>query len=330
MDVDELLESVDIVEFISQYVDLTEQGDEWWGISPFTFPPERTPSFSVRKESNRFYDFSSGIGGTAITFIKYLRKCNTHEAIEIVSKFAGITDTGEISPKKKMSTTLVCKKFQKPRKTTKQSKGVVLRDDCMEQYERRLDKMQVWIDEGISIETLDKWQVRYDSFSNRLVYPIRNLEGKVVNVGGRTVSPDWKERGLRKYTYFYNWGSLDVVFGLYENMKEILRRREVILFEGCKSVLLASSWGIGNAGCLLTSHLNPNQMKILAKLGCRVVFALDKEIRIREDHNIQKLRNYVEVEYLWDKDDLLDEKDAPVDKGFEVFMKLYEGRMRYR
>ena len=71
-------------------------------------------------------------------------------------------------------------------------------------------------------------------------------------------------------------------------------------------------------------------MKILARLGCRVVFALDKEVRVREDHNIQKLKDYVEVEYLWDGADLLDEKDAPVDKGKEVFQKLYEERLRYK
>ena len=61
-----------------------------------------------------------------------------------------------------------------------------------------------------------------------------------------------------------------------------------------------------------------------------MVFALDKDVRIKNDHNIQKLKNYVQVEYIYDYEDLLNEKDAPVDKGVEVFMKLYEGRLRYR
>ena len=113
-------------------------------------------------------------------------------------------------------------------------------------------------------------------------------------------------------------------------MEYILDKKEVIIFEGCKSVLLADSWGIHNTGALLTSHLNPNQMKILARLGIRVVFALDKEVRVRDDHNIGKLKRYTAVEYLWDREDLLDEKDAPVDKGLEVFEKLYEQRLRYR
>ena len=76
--------------------------------------------------------------------------------------------------------------------------------------------------------------------------------------------------------------------------------------------------------------MNPNQMKILAKLGCRVVFALDKDVRVRDDHNINKLKQYVNVEYIWDREDLLDEKDSPVDKGRETFQKLYEQRLRLR
>lgn len=200
----------------------------------------------------------------------------------------------------------------------------------MEKYEKRRDKMSVWEAEGISQESMDKFQVFYDSFSDRLVYPIRNIDGKIVNIGGRTLDPLWKEKKLRKYTYFAGWGEMNVIYGLYENLEEIKRKREVIIFEGCKSVLMADTWGIHNGAALLTSHLNPQQMKLLAKLGVRVVFALDKEVRIRDDHNIEKLKQYTNVEYLWDRQDLLDEKDSPVDKGLEVFKQLYEQRLRYR
>ena len=96
------------------------------------------------------------------------------------------------------------------------------------------------------------------------------------------------------------------------------------------SVLKAASGGIENTGAILTSHLNPEQMKILAKLGFNVVFALDKDVNIREDHNIAILKNYVNVTYIYDAADWLDEKDAPVDKGEEIFRELYERRFRYR
>ena len=119
---------------------------------------------------------------------------------------------------------------------------------------------------------------------------------------------------------------MDVVYGLYENLEFIKSLDRIIIFEGCKSVLIADTFGIHNTGALLTSHLSPYQMKILASLGCKVTFALDKEIDVRQDKNIQKLKQYVNVDYLWDRNVLLDDKDSPVDKGKEVFERLYECR----
>lgn len=232
--------------------------------------------------------------------------------------------------RKKLATVEVAKRFMPPKKVQKQSKSTVLPDDYMERYEKRPDKLAVWEREGISKGSLDKFGVYYDSFSDRLVYPIRNPDGKIVNVGGRTLDPAWKEKGLRKYTYFMAWGELKTIYGLAENMEGIREKGEIILFEGCKSVLLADTYGVQNTGAILTSHLNPNQMKLLVSLGCRVVFALDKDVCIRDDHNIKRLKQFVNVEYIWDKEDLLGDKDSPVDRGQDTWKKLYDGRLSWR
>lgn len=322
MELEELIRSIDIVEFISQYIELTQKGEEWWGLS--CFKEEKTPSFSVRKNPPLFYDYSSGIGGNVYSFIKAYHNCSSREAVEIIKKYAGYD--GEVNTRReKLSATIVCKQFMKPRNTKPPPSPTILPDDYMDRFEIRDDKLDVWRNEGISDSSLRKFQVMYDSFSNRLVYPIRNLQGKIVNVGGRTLDSDWKEKKLRKYSYFQGWGGgMDVVYGLYENLEFIKSLDRIIIFEGCKSVLIADTFGIHNTGALLTSHLSPYQMKILASLGCRVTFALDKEIDIRQDKNIQKLKQYVNVDYLCDKDNLLGEKDSPVDKGKEVFKRLYE------
>ena len=232
--------------------------------------------------------------------------------------------------RKKLATVEVAKRFMPPKKVQKQSKSTVLPDDYMERYEKRPDKLAVWEREGISKGSLDKFDVYYDSFSDSLVYPIRNPDGKIVNVGGRTLDPTWKEKGLRKYTYFMAWGELKTIYGLAENMEGIREKGEIILFEGCKSVLLADTYGVHNTGAILTSHLNPNQMKLLVSLGCRVVFALDKDVCIRDDHNIKRLKQFVNVEYIWDKEDLLGDKDSPVDRGQDTWKKLYDGRLSWR
>ena len=327
MELRDLIESINIVEFISQFVELEQKDDEWWGLS--CFKDEKTPSFSVRETPPCFFDYSSGIGGNVFTFVRYYYHCGAAEAVEILKKYAGVD--GELAaPREKMAATLICKRFQKPKAPQKASSATTLPDDYMTRYEKRDDKLAIWEQEGISRASLDKFQVFYDSFSDRLVYPIRNVSGKIVNVGGRTLDTLWKEKKQRKYCYFYSWGTLDTIYGVAENMDYIRKSGEIILFEGCKSVLIADTWGVHNCGAILTSHLNPNQMKILAKLGCRVVFALDKDVIIRDDHNINKLKQYVNVEYLWDREDLLEEKDSPVDKGQEIFQKLYEQRLKLR
>ncbi len=327
MEVSELIESIDILEYISQYADFTEKNGEFWCLSPLK--NENTPSFSVRRETNSFYDFSSGIGGNVLTFVRYYNKCSVKEAIEKLKEYAGYN--GNIAVKKSLCAAGVAKRFAPPRSVSKSgSKGTILPEDYMDRYEKRDDKLAVWEREGISRASLDKFQVYYDSFSNCLVYPIRNADGKIVNIGGRTLNPDWKAKGLRKYTYFFSWGELKTIYGLAENKQEIFKKKEIILFEGCKSVLLADTYGVHNAAALLTSHLNPHQMKLLVSLGCRVVFALDKDVNIREDHNIRKLKQFVNVSYLYDYEDLLGEKDSPVDRGMEVFEKLYERRLTWR
>lgn len=329
MDIKELLKSVDIVEFLSNYVELTEKNGEWWGISPFTVPPEKTPSFSVRRENNSFFDFSSGVGGNAITFLKHYYHISGREAVEKLMEYAGVDGKLDAGPEK-MAATLVCRQFMPHKTAEKQSKASVLPEDVMLRYEKDAEKLKEWEKEGISRQTLDKYQVFYDRFSNRLVYPIRNGDGKIVNIGGRTLDPDWKAKNLRKYTYINSWnGGMNVVYGLSENREAILQAKEVIVFEGAKSVMLADTWGIRNTAALLTSHLSPSQMKLLASLLCRVVFALDKEIDPTQDHNIQKLRRYVTVEFIRDTDNLLFAKEAPVDEGKEVFEELYGKRVGF-
>mgnify|MGYP002765743663 CR=1 FL=1 len=324
MELNELIESIDIVEYVSQFVELEEKNGEYWGLSPFR--DENTPSFSVRRESGRFYDFSSGIGGNVFTFVKHYNHCSAKEAVEILKKYAGC-DGESVVPRKKLAATIACKKFKSVQQHKKSSVITVYPDNCMEKYEKKDEKLAAWETEGISRASLDKFQVYYDSFSNRLVYPIRNINGQIVNIGGRTLDPDFKAKKLRKYTYFSGWnGNMNVIPGLFENLNEILKAKEVIIFEGIKSVMLADTYGIKTTGCILTSHLNPEQVKILAKLGCDVVFALDKDVEIINDHNINRLKRYVKVYYIKDCFNLTEEKDSPIDKGYDIFKQLYDKR----
>lgn len=329
MEVSEIVDSVDILEYISQFCELTEQQDgEYWGLSPLK--DENTPSFSVNPDIQRFYDFSSGKGGNVLDFICAYYDCEFRKGLEILKKYANISDEGEEHAVTRLLASSVARKFKTRKKQKKESKSIVLANDYMERFDIDETKLAVWEEEGIGTEALGKFQVRYDPFSNRLVFPIRNLNGEIVNVCGRTLDPNFKEKKLRKYTYFKPLGILDTIYGLSDNLDAIKRQKEIILFEGAKSVMLAETWGIHNTGAILTSHLNPYQFQILIKLGVRIVFALDAEIDIRDDVNIMKLRPYAPVEWVCNRHGLLEDKDAPVDKGYDVFQRLYEERWRLR
>ena len=326
MTLSELIDSVDILDYISQFTEFEEKGGEYWALSPLK--EEATPSFSVNTEMNKFYDFSTGKGGNVLSFIKLYYQCGDYQAANILRKYVG--ESGAAVRTKKMEASKVAKRFSNHKRQVKSSKSTVLPDDYMARYRADAGKLAIWRNEGISDASMRRFQVFYDEFSDRIVYPIRNLDGKIINISGRTVDEHWKDKKLRKYTYFKPLGILDTLYGLSENMDYIRMKGEVIIFEGAKSVMLADSWGIKNTAALLTSHLNPYQLKILAKLGVRVVFALDKGVNIREDENIRRLKRYVRVEYIYDNDDMLEDKMSPVDAGEEIWKNLYERRLCYR
>ncbi len=326
MTLSELVDATDILAYISQFAEFEEKNGEQWALSPLK--QEGTPSFSVNTELNLFYDFSSGKGGNVLSFIKAYYHCSSGEAGDILRKYVG--ESGLTETRRKMEAFLVAKRFAPKKKQNKTSKSSILPDDYMQRYRKCDEKLASWREEGITNDSLNRFQVCYDDFSDRIVYPIRNIDGKIINVSGRTIDPQWKEKKLRKYTYFKPLGILDTLYALVENLEFIQMTKEVIIFEGAKSVMIADSWGIHNTIALLTSHVNPYQLKILAKLGCKVVFALDKGVIIREDENIKRLKRYVKVEYIWDKDDLLEDKMSPVDAGRDTWNSLYERRLYYR
>lgn len=325
MEPKELQESIDIAEYISQYVELEQVGGELWGLSPFK--DEHTPSFSVRQESGKWYDFSSGKGGDLISFVRLYHGVGFKKAVEILEDYTGYN--GESEAKKKMELVKVAQRFA-PRQRKQILPHTFFRDDYMDRFEDNADKMQIWADEGISYESMRRFQVKYDQVANRLVYPIRDTEGRIISVSGRTLDPDYKAKKIRKYTYYAPLGTFDTLYGFYENKLEILKSGEIILFEGAKSVMMADTWGIRNTAALCTSHLNAWQMKILAGLGVRAVFALDQDVDIYQDDMVKKLKRYVTVEVIKDRDGLLQPKMSPVDAGFDAWNTLYNERMVWR
>lgn len=331
LEISDILEAIDILEYISQYCDFEEKGGEFWCLSPFK--DEKTPSFSVDPEQQVFYDFSSGSGGNIINFIQQYHSVSLPQAIEMAKQYAGLADDDKSTVlSAKMTSARIARKFKKPLTKEISPAREILPEDCMEKYEFRKDKLQLWADEGITFDTMLRFNVRYDAFSNRIVHPIRDFSGNIINICGRTCDPDFKQKKIRKYTYFNSFGLLNTLYGYAENKDSIISSKEIILFEGAKSVMKAYGWGYTNCAALLTSHLSRQQFLFLVRLcswySVRIVFALDADVDVSADKHVRLLTRYADVSVVKNFDDLLDPKDAPVDKGEDVWRSLYDMKQK--
>ena len=331
MEVSEILDRINILDYIGQYIpDLVQKGREWWGLSCFT--DEKTPSFSIDPDKGYWQDFSSGKGGNLVEFVINHDHVSVGEAVAILKRYANINDEQDSQYSQRLDVTKIARKYRSQNRKPPQTKAKPLSKDIMQQFEFRKDKLQQWVDEGISWDSLVRHEVRYDAFDDRIVYPIKDYSGNIISICGRTCNPDYKALGIRKYTYKERIGALDTLYGFSDNREFILSEKEVIIFEGAKSCMKMFDWGYMNTAALLTSHLSLNQFKFLIQLcsfhSVSVVFALDADIDIKEDQNIKKLKSYGKVYWVKNRDNILPPKNSPVDCGRAAWEYLYANRIQ--
>lgn len=189
-----------------------------------------------------------------------------------------------------------------------------------------------WIEEDIDPEVQSLFDIRIDKDRRRWLIPSYNEDNQLITVIGRTYLDDFKELGYPKYVY-YKFGQETTVnsnlFGINLTKEHIVSNREIIIFEGAKSVMKAYGWGYKNSVAIGGCSITDQQFKKILSLGVNVVIAFDKDKAYKDIKKIlESLSRYTNVSYILDKD-LLGDKDSPVDKGREVFEKLYQGRKRY-
>lgn len=316
----ELVNECDIYNYISQFVELELKDGEYWGLSPFK--SEKTPSFSVNIDKQVYKDFSSGKGGNIINFVMEYHRCNFIQALNILKEYFNLKDNVEyVSPPTILT---ILKQFQPKVKKDKSIERKILPQNYMDKFQKI--KIKDWEKEGISSEVIEKYNVRYDSEKETIVFPIWDNEGKFINIKARSVGSHWKELGKPKYFHYFKLGTLDYLWGLNFKKEDIKNKNEIIIFEGEKSVMKMESWGINNCVALCSGNLNDEQLSLLYRLNVNVVIALDKDKNYIKDNNIKKLSRFCNVEIIVDEDNLLEEKDSPCDKGLEVWKKLYKER----
>lgn len=326
--IEEIKESIDIVDFIGEYVELKKKGREYFGNCPFH--DERTGSFSVTPHKGVYYCFGCKKGGDIIDFCQDYLNMTYEQAINYLGSEAGIsTVKTKISP-----TVRYLRKSTRKRKNKQiPEPHKILDKSVLSDFERR--KITKWIEEGIPQSIMDYYMVMYDKESNRIVYPVFDNSGNLINVKGRTLFDNYKDYNIPKYMNYYPVGDLDYFQAFCFKKKKILdRSKEVIIFESLKSVMKLDSFGIYNSISSETSQINIFQVRELVQLHCDVVIAFDSDVsleEIKKKDTIQLLCHFTNVYVVYDSNGLLGgktEKNSPVDKGKEIWEELYKQRIK--
>lgn len=319
----EIIKNINLIDYIGQYVDLKQRGKDYFGICPFH--DETDASFSVSPEKNIWYCFGCRKGTTIIDFVKEYHKVKFPKAVEMLLDYSKL----DISNLKKEANIITSLKQFTFRNKLSEVKHEILSQDIMLQYSK--EPIKEWIEEGIKQEVMDKYQVRYDKRANRAVFPIHDVHGNIINIKGRTLYSNYKDLGIPKYIYYYPLGCNDFLYGLPFKKDKIKESNEVILVEGSKSVWKLEGWGVENVLSLETNRINEYQLRLLLELKCNVTVALDKGVLMKQiKKDFSKLCKFTNVYVMYDTEGLLEDKDAPCDKGKKVWDRLYSNRIKLR
>ena len=304
--VDEVRQAADIVDIISDYLTLQPAGRNYKALSPFTV--EKTPSFIVSPDKQLFKCFSSGKGGNVFNFVMEMEKLSFPEAVELVAKRAGI-DISRFTEKKEHKSAHEESLAETLRWAAKFFHGKLASLEGKTGYsylatERGLTEKTInsfglgyapdaWdhlfteaVRAGIAQEHLldlglitpnKQGKSWYDTFRNRVIFPIFSVGGQVVGFGGRTLEKDSQTPKYLNSQESKLFEKSKLLYGLHTAKNEIRRMETAVLVEGYMDVLALHQAGITNAVASCGTSLTRYQAKILKRYTNRVLFMYDAD-----------------------------------------------------
>lgn len=199
-----------------------------------------------------------------------------------------------------------------------------------------------WLNDGISREAMDRFKILYSISQNKIIIPHFNEKGELVGIRGRTLNEE-EAQTFGKYMPVQienKWYSHPLslnLYGLDINKDNIKKNGICYLFEAEKSCLQMDGFSMPNCSAAICgSNFNKFQLKLLLKTASpkEIVICFDKEELPKEDKYFYKLlklcrkySKYCNFSFIYDRENLLDLKDSPTDKGEEIFKKLLEKRV---
>ena len=307
-EIQKLIDNLDIVEVIGEYVNLKKAGSDYKGLSPFK--DEKTSSFTVSPVKNIFKDFSTQIGGNVISFYMKINDIGFVQAVEELSQ------KYNIPLKKNGKSQIVSQKISEKQAENKEyfeimNEAQTFFENNVEKYEEALEYMK---NRDFSLEDMKKFKIGfassirdglfqylieknfsenkimklglakrnengeiYDSFRNRIIFPIYNIEGKIVAFGGRIIE---KNSNLPKYlnspdSPIFKKGR--ELFGIKYQGGNVKKKGFAILMEGYLDVLTAQKNGFENAVASLGTAFTEEQAQLLKKYTDKILIAYDND-----------------------------------------------------
>lgn len=289
--ISELKSRLDIVDIVSQFVELKKAGRTFKACCPFH--SEKTPSFVVDPLKNIFHCFGCGAGGDSITFIMEIEKLNYKEAIERLAEMMGFTleyDKKEYKGDNKILD-FMCEFYKKNlNHNTKEyikSRGINAQSaerfelgyapsniEIMNYLNRNMINLQNAAELGVlGVDSESGGRRFYARLIERLIFPIRNANGKIVGFGGRTMGNHPAKYINSPQTKLFNKSR--ILYGYNLAKQSIFSKNEIIICEGYLDTLMLHQAGFTNAVATLGTALTEQHMPLISRAEPRVLLAYD-------------------------------------------------------
>lgn len=329
---DEINNNVNLLEYAETQYELEYRGGDYWAHCPLHV--DNTPSLSFSPEHNSYYCFSCGKGGKAISYFMRYEHMDIEAAIDKAARL-GNTD---LSKQCRSDVIIFLKNLQrhmKPKTIPKEHK--IFPSEQLNKYPK--GEITEWLKEGISQEMIDLFDIRLDNQMNRIVYPVYDINGNLINIKARTRVEDYKKFKIPKYINYFPVEVMDYFQCLNITLPFVLEKKEIIVFESIKSVMKAYQWGYPNCVSAETHGLSDEQLELILKLQVDIVLAYDTDVeyfkpqkgseRIKQE--IKKIKRVRNLYIIDNRDSALggaEAKNAPVDCGREVWERLYKTKRK--
>lgn len=275
-------------------------------------------------------------GSDIITLVQYNKQYSFVEAIKYLHSILNIEYTYQKKPQKiqekeKYDPLEIFKRIKNKSKRLRVNVDNihVLDEEILDTF---IPLLHVdWVKEGVTERARKKFGICYSYKKSRIIIPIRHwLTKELVGFNMRTTVLNYEELDIPKYLITTSYQKSQNMYGLAENYDSIQKAGYVTVFEGEKSVLKRCSLFDDTCVALQGHALSSEQVAILIGMNVEVILAFDKDISIDEIRfSCERFFRIRQVSYIYDKWNLLSEKQSPADASNKIYNFLFKHRVKY-